>query len=86
MTKRLFYLAVGIGLGAVIARRLTRAASRLTPRGLADQTKMGWRGLEDAIRAFVDDVKAAMAERETELREALTEEGTRGEEPWSQRR
>ena len=34
--KRLFYLAVGAGVGIAAVRRAKRAARKLTPAGLAD--------------------------------------------------
>ncbi|ABK53103.1 putative secreted protein [Acidothermus cellulolyticus 11B] len=86
MMKRVFYLAVGVGVGVVVARRVMRAADRLTPGGLADQARRSGAGVAAAIRGFIDDVRAAMAEREAELQEALTDEGPVSEDRWSPRK
>jgi hypothetical protein len=68
--RRLFWLALGVTLGALIVRKLSRAAERLTPRGLAGSIGAGLSDLADAAREFATDVRTAMSEREAELREA----------------
>jgi len=35
MTRRLFWLAMGITIGALIMRKISAAARKLTPRGIA---------------------------------------------------
>jgi len=65
--RRLFWLALGASAGVVAVRRLTRTAAALTPRGLADSVA----DLGASIRVFAEEVRAGMAERELELREAL---------------
>jgi Family of unknown function (DUF6167) len=74
--KRLFYLAAGAGLGVAAVRKLRKAASKLTPSGLAGSAGESLSGLFGSARGFLDDVRAGMAERETELHEALTGEAT----------
>jgi hypothetical protein len=69
--KRLFYLAIGAGVGVVAVRKVTRAASKLTPSGLAGGAISGLGG---SIRGFIDDVRLGMAEREIELTDALSAE------------
>ena len=59
--RRLFWLAMGITIGALVVRRLSRAAEKLTPQGIAVS-------LADAIGDFGADVRAAAAAREEELR------------------
>jgi hypothetical protein len=68
--RRLFWLALGASLGVLIMRKLSQMAARLTPRGVAESLSDGLRDLAEAIGAFGHDVRAAMAERESELREA----------------
>jgi len=70
--RRLFYLAVGAGLGVAAVRKLSKAASKLTPSGLAGSAGESVTGLARSVRGFVDDVRSGMAEREIELRDALT--------------
>jgi hypothetical protein len=66
--RRLFWLAMGITIGALVVRKLSRAAERMTPAGIGGSIAEGLRDLADAIGDFGADVRAAMAEREGELR------------------
>jgi hypothetical protein len=66
--RRLFWLAMGITIGALVVRKVSRAAERMTPAGIGASVAEGLRDLADAIGDFGADVRAAMAERETELR------------------
>ncbi|WP_448613022.1 hypothetical protein [Modestobacter sp. URMC 112] len=66
--RRLFWLAMGITIGALVVRKLSRAAEKLTPQGIAAQLVDGLRELADAIGDFGADVRAAAAAREAELR------------------
>jgi hypothetical protein len=72
--KRLLYLAIGAGVGIAAVRRVTRAAQKLTPSGLAGSAGGAISGLGDSIRGFIDDVRVGMAEREIELNDALAGE------------
>ena len=66
--RRLFWLAMGVTIGALVVRRLSRAAEKLTPQGIASQLAEGLRELGDAISDFGADVRAAASSREEELR------------------
>ena len=66
--RRLFWLAMGITIGALVVRKLSRAAEKLTPQGIAGQLADGLRDLAEAIGDFGADVRAAAATREQELR------------------
>lgn len=68
MTRRLFWLAMGITIGALIVRKLTAAAQKLTPRGIARSFGGGLADLSDSLRDFSAEVRDAMREREAELR------------------
>lgn len=74
--RRLFYLAVGVGIGVAAVRKATqvasRAAQKFTPSGVAGSARSSASGLFDSARAFIDDVRVSMAEREVKLHEALT--------------
>jgi Family of unknown function (DUF6167) len=72
--KRLFYVAVGAGVGVAAFRRASRAARKLTPAGLAGSAGGAVSGLRGSIRNFVDDVRVGMVEREAQLHEALASE------------
>ena len=66
--RRLFWLAMGITIGALVVRKLSRAAEKMTPTGIAGSIAEALRELADAIGDFGADVRHAMAERENELR------------------
>ena len=66
--RRLFWLAMGVTIGALLVRKLSRAAEKLTPQGMAGALVEGLRDLADAIGDFGADVRAAAAMREEELR------------------
>ena len=73
--RRLFWIAAGAAAGVYAVRRLQRTAesltASLTPQGIAGSLSAAVAELATAVREFSDDVRAAMAEREIELREAL---------------
>jgi chromosome condensin MukBEF MukE localization factor len=73
--RRIFWLAMGVTIGALLVRKISRAAEKLTPRGLAGGLGSGLSELAEAIREFAADVRAAMSERETELRQATGLDG-----------
>jgi hypothetical protein len=76
--RRLFWLAMGVTIGALIVRKLSKAAEKLTPRGMAGSIAAGLTDLADALRDFSADVREAMSERESELRSATGLDGTHG--------
>ena len=73
--KRIFWLTVGAGTALYAQRRAMRFARSLTPENLAV------RAVENAVktgsttgarlRAFAEEVRGHMAEREAELHEAI---------------
>jgi hypothetical protein len=79
--RRLFWLAMGVTVGALLVRKLSRAAEKLTPSGLATGVGGALRELADSISDFAADVREAMSERETELRRATGLDGTTGTTP-----
>jgi hypothetical protein len=68
--RRLFWLALGATLGALIFRKLSRAAQKLTPQGVASSVGAGLSEFAYSLRDFADDVRDSMGARESELREA----------------
>jgi hypothetical protein len=79
--RRLFWLVMGITIGALVVRKLSRAAEKLTPTGLATGLAGALRDLADAIGDFAADVREAMGEREVELRRATGLDGSSGSDP-----
>ncbi|GAB2649354.1 DUF6167 family protein [Kribbella swartbergensis] len=65
--RRIFWLVVGIAVGVYAVTRLKKRAQVLAPESLQESAAK----VAAAIRHFGDEVRAGMAERETELRDAL---------------
>ncbi|WP_375486167.1 hypothetical protein [uncultured Jatrophihabitans sp.] len=76
--RRLFWLAMGITIGALIVRKISRAAEKLTPSGMAAGIGQGLSDLAESIGDFAADVRTAMSERETQLRESTGLDGSAG--------
>jgi len=76
--RRLFWLAMGITIGALVVRKMSKLAAKMTPGGMAQSVSTGLSDLADAIRDFADDVRDAMSDRESQLRVAagLDDDGT----------
>ena len=71
--KRLLWLGVGLAVGALVVRKLTRTAEAYTPSGIATSLSESAGGLVESVRSFVDDVREAMAEREQEIHAAFAQ-------------
>jgi len=76
--RRLFWLAMGVTIGALIVRKLSRAAEKMTPRGIAQSLSTGLAELSESLRDFAVEVREAMSEREVELREGTGFDGKLG--------
>jgi hypothetical protein len=72
--RRLLWLGIGLAVGALVVRKLTKTAESYTPKGLADGARESVTGLLDSVREFVEEVREGMAEREDELLAALAGE------------
>jgi hypothetical protein len=73
--RRLFWLAMGVTIGAMVVRKLSKAAQRLTPGGMANGLAGALTELADSIQDFAADVRGAMHDRELQLREATGLDG-----------
>jgi hypothetical protein len=69
--KRLFWLGIGLAVGAVVVRKVTRTANAFTPSGIATSLSQSAGGLVESLRSFVEDVREGMAEREEQIHEAF---------------
>lgn len=69
--KRLLWLGVGLAVGALVVRKLTRKANEFTPSGIATSLSQSAGGLVESVRSFVDDVREGMAEREEQIHQAF---------------
>jgi hypothetical protein len=79
--RPLFWLALGATVGALLVRKLTKAAESLTPRGLAASVQGSIGGLTEAIRDFAEEVREGMSVREAELLEGTGIDGRLGARP-----
>jgi hypothetical protein len=70
--KRLLWLGVGLAVGAIVVRKVTRKANEFTPSGIATSLSESAGGLVESLRSFVEDVRDGMAERESEIHEAFS--------------
>jgi hypothetical protein len=75
--RRLFWLAMGVTIGVLVMRKLSKMAAKLTPSGMAQGLAASLGELAEALRDFGADVREAMSEREAQLRAAA---GVDGEE------
>ncbi|GAA2822491.1 DUF6167 family protein [Kribbella solani] len=76
--KRIFWLIIGIAVGVYAVTRLKKKAQILAPESVQESTAK----LAAAVRHFGDQVREGMAERETELRDALGIENTNDREDY----
>lgn len=71
--KRVLWLGVGLAIGALVVRAVTKKAQAFTPEGIAGSARESISGLADSVRSFVEDVREGMAEREQEIHAAFTQ-------------
>ncbi|HET8659881.1 MAG TPA: hypothetical protein VFM55_12890 [Micromonosporaceae bacterium] len=71
--RRLLWLGVGLAVGALVVRAVSRKAQAFTPGGIAGTARSSAGNLLDSVRGFVDDVREGMAEREAQIHAAFTE-------------
>lgn len=69
--KRLFWFGVGMATGAYVTRRASAAAHRITPAGVGENIADGLREIGAGLGAFGAEIRAGMAERESELSELV---------------
>lgn len=70
MRKRIFWIAVGVGLAGVVFYQVRKVQRAATPAGIADMVGHQASQWSDRIADFIDTFTEATAERETELRSA----------------
>src|SRR5258706_421866 len=61
--KRLLWLGVGLAVGALALRAITRKAQAFTPRRLAHSARPSAGGLAQNVRGVVDDLRAASVQK-----------------------
>jgi hypothetical protein len=78
--RRLLWLGIGLAVGALVVRAVTKKMNALSPEGIAGSVRQSAVGLADSVRSFVDDVREGMAEREAEIHAAFTDGTLLGDE------
>jgi hypothetical protein len=71
--KRMLWLGIGLAVGALVVRAVSKKARAFPPEGIAGSVGQSASGLLDSVRNFVDDVRDGMAEREQEIHAAFAE-------------
>jgi hypothetical protein len=71
--KRLLWLGVGLAVGALVVRKLTRKANEFTPSGIATSLSQSAGGVVESMRNFVGDVRDGMTEREQQIQQAFAD-------------
>ena len=71
--KRMLWLGIGLAVGALVVRAVSKKARAYSPHGIAASARDSGRNLVDTVRDFVDDVRDGMHEREQELHDAFAE-------------
>lgn len=71
MIKRLFWFVVGAAVGAFVIKKVRDYVAKTTPEAIGNRVVEGAGSLGESASAFVDRARAAMAEREAELRDTL---------------
>jgi hypothetical protein len=73
VSRRLFWVGVGVGASIMAVRWLRRQRARYGPQNVADQLARGARDVGALIKVSLDEGRRAMAEKEAELRASLAE-------------
>jgi len=69
--KRMIWVGVGVVVGVVVVRKLTKAAESVTPGGVADRVGGAGAEMRESFKAFWADVSEAKRAKEAELFNAL---------------
>lgn len=69
--KRLVWFVFGVVVAALVVWKAKEIAAKATPQGVQDQVAKARRNAGTRVTRFFNDLNAASAEREAELREAL---------------
>ncbi|MDP9118506.1 MAG: chromosome partition protein MukE [Actinomycetota bacterium] len=69
---------MGITIGALVVRRLSKMVAKLTPSGMAQGLSASIAELAESVSGFAADVRASMSEREAQLRAGTGLDGTLG--------
>jgi hypothetical protein len=71
--KRVLWLGIGLAVGALVFRAVSKKAAQFTPQGIAASARDSAGGLVGSVRSFIEDVRDNMAEREEQIHAAFAE-------------
>ncbi len=71
MIKRLLWFGIGAAVGILVIKKLRDYLRRSGPEAIGRRLASQAGGVGESAAGFVDRARAAMAEREAELRDAL---------------
>ncbi|GAA2261537.1 hypothetical protein GCM10009853_013280 [Glycomyces scopariae] len=71
MLKRMIWVGIGVVVGVVVVRKITKAAESVTPGGVAERIGDAGAGMRASLQSFWADVSEAKAAKEAELYEAI---------------
>ena len=71
--RRVFWVAVGAGVTVFVIVKGRQLWQRATPQALAQRASDSAHGVSESVQDFVVRLRAAMAEREEELRAVLND-------------
>ena len=69
--RRIFWFGVGAGVTVFVVVKVRSYVRSATPEAVGHRVAGSVAGVGEAVRDFVDRARAAMAEREAELRDAI---------------
>jgi hypothetical protein len=69
--KRMIWIGVGVVVGVVAVRKLTKAAHSVTPGGVAERVGDAGAEMRGSLKAFWADVSEARHAKEAELLDAI---------------
>jgi hypothetical protein len=69
--KRMIWVGIGIAVGVVAVRKITKAAESVTPGGVAERVGDAGAEMRASFKAFWADVSEAKQAKEAELFDAI---------------
>lgn len=69
--RKVFWFAVGAGVTIFVVVKARQIWQQATPQAIGQRVSESAQGIGDSVRDFTVRLRAAMAERETELRDTL---------------
>ena len=71
MIRRFFWFALGAGVAIFVFVKIRQALSKASPEAIGQRVAGSAAGVGASARDFTERLRAAMAEREAELRDEL---------------